>query len=344
MPAMRWTVLLVVALVACAPTGARTTASFLPTPSAPPTATATPTASATATPSPSAAGAFDPSASQTFVNAGLGYAVRYWSPWRRSACQSASVTATLSAGDTFLTLTEQQEQDLTFTDTGFFQAHWQIGVEVRANPRGLAPDAFFTTLQTGSIDQRLETVTVGGRTALKVTNGTFGALAYLFTSADRAILMSLRERTAAAPAPSEELAALDAMAASIEFRVPATQTAVPVAGTPEATARALADAYARRDADALATLITPRCWFTSGLMQAGSTAKSPSKVITDLRNAFGQGLTVTVDPTVLPPTDVTGQRPVRATWTDATGAKGGVLLLGVVDGRWYWVGQVLDRP
>lgn len=80
------------------------------------------------------------------------------------------------------------------------------------------------------------------------------------------------------------------------------------------------------------------------MLNAGTVGLNRAKVIDGLRARFARGTTLTVGTYVSSPTDVT--QPYHSVWAAWTGSgltSGISLLLGAVDGGWYWVGEVTDR-
>jgi hypothetical protein len=156
--------------------------------------------------------------------------------------------------------------------------------------------------------------------------------------------MYVVEMTADSPA-DPKLAATRAIAASIAF--------VPRVGTPSVTARpprsaeavadGLANAFARKDAAALATLMGD-CVF-SGAEQAGASSSSPERFAQIMRDSFAAGSTYVVRPRPIESATGFGTSAsgfsVASTWTEPGRAPARVDLIIAADGAFnYWRGMI----
>jgi len=115
--------------------------------------------------------------------------------------------------------------------------------------------------------------------------------------------------------------------------------------------RALAAAFAARDAEAVARSFGTRCWIGIGAVVAGSPTggalnRSVALFVPALRDRFAAGdLTVTVDPAAQVRTDAGGDHFfVRSDWGEPDRTTRIDLELAEIEGQWLWIGATHYYP
>jgi len=335
-----WAAMLVV-VAACGP------AAVTPSPS--PSASVAVT-SPTPTPSPAPTTAAPSPTAGRFANAVLGYTAALPPPWRVSACLSRieNTTEQTYLGQDVLTWhSVAEEQDLGVSGgtgpTGAFA--WVITVEVQVSGQTAAD---FATARAGGSGGRSDPDTIGGRPAARVADGSGNTIAYYVANGGR--MYSIQIVSTGDPRPAQlSPATFDAIAHSVSFTTPTarptpTTEPVPTAAV-EAVADAVAAAFAASDADRLHDLMTPVCWFNSGVNQSEGSAASRDKLAAGLRTSFSQGLKVTVEPRpIMTKPPMPGSFWVWSTWSAyGTTPKSNVqLVFDQIDGRWYWIGALFN--
>jgi len=335
-----WAAMLLV-VAACGP------AAVTPSPS--PSASVAVT-SPTPTPSPAPTTPAPSPTARRFANAVLGYTAALPPPWRVSACLSRieNTTEQTYLGQDVLTWhSVAEEQDLGVSggtgQTGAFA--WVITVEVQVSGQTAAD---FATARAGGSGGRSDPDTIGGRPAARVADGSGNAIAYYVANGGR--MYSIQTVPTGDPRPAQlSPATFDAIAHSVSFTTPTarptpTTEPVPTAAV-EAVADAVAAAFAASDADRLHDLMTPVCWFNSGVNQSEGSAASRDKLAAGLRTSFSQGLKVTVEPRpIMTKPPMPGSFWVWSTWSAyGTTPKSNVqLVFDQIDGRWYWIGALFN--
>jgi hypothetical protein len=313
-----------------------------------PTAPASPTPTGSPTPSPTQAG------TRAFENVHLGYRVTLPEPWRRSECLSALTRENpmVLGHDLFTVLSEPAEYE---SPPGATQpgGAWQWGtvVELNRNPDRVSSMDWIRQGRAGeTLDQRVEAATVAGLPAAKLTNGARYPLAYYVAVADRMYVIAYTGGDEPKPAGSspESFEAIVGSFAPFDPRPIPAPTPVP-SQPPEAAvqlADALAAAFARSDADALAPLIVPVCWFTSAYYQSEGVSTTRERLIAGFREEFSRGLQVSVEARPIrtdPP--MRGTYWVWSTWRrPGQPDQNGQLVFSDLDGRWYWSGAFYNAP
>jgi ketosteroid isomerase-like protein len=271
-------------------------------------------------------------------------------PWRVSACLSRieNTTEQTYLGQDVLTWhSVAEEQDLGVSGgtgpTGAFA--WVITVEVQVSGQTAAD---FATARAGGSGGRSDPDTIGGRPAARVADGSGNTIAYYVANGGR--MYSIQIVSTGDPRPAQlSPATFDAIAHSVSFTTPTarptpTTEPVPTAAV-EAVADAVAAAFAASDADRLHDLMTPVCWFNSGVNQSEGSAASRDKLAARLRTSFSQGLKVTVEPRpIMTKPPMPGSFWVWSTWSAyGTTPKSNVqLVFDQIDGRWYWIGALFN--
>jgi hypothetical protein len=322
---------------AVAPTPAPTATQPSPTPS--------PTASPTATPAPSPS---PTAASGRYVNAELGYSIDLASPWHRADCGSFKLTdfggGERHARDEFIPI-----PDSDFRPSGTGSAVDTIHVFARANPQRLTPRAWEQAGKIGfSMGRVLEDVTFAGRPALRLGGS---AEAELFVVADNEFMIEVGQEGGRGQSAASTRAAIvrtfrfltaDELRAARAVPTPAP----PAARSPEQTADALADGFARRDPVVLRNVLTPGC-VSLGVANGGGTGVDDATYLEELRARFARGLTVTVQARPLTG-DRGGTLPTlhtRSTWREPGQPDQDVDLMISPEGpTWYWRGNVTYPP
>lgn len=282
-------------LLAC--TSPSSAPSPTPTTSPSPIATATLTATPTAQPSPT------PTVVPGFIrytSAELGFSVDLPPGWRRANCSPGiATTSPVKADEMFLGVPEAEES---------------IGVGVRlifvhvSDAQGLTPLAWLQQ-RAHPPDVRIEPVTIGERAGARqaTSSGDTTALAFLARGWIYAI-----ERTDFGN-PDEELGrvlpTLQILSEATLARVP---VATPVPRSPEVLVDALADAFARKDLNAIADAIGP-C-ITVGGIPGDAASISRTKYMNSLATLLNSGTTVRVQTRPIE-TDPNFGRIVRSTWS-----------------------------
>jgi hypothetical protein len=301
-----------------------------------PSATASPTAPATTslTPTPSATAT---AASGRFVNAAIGYSIQLSPPWRRSGCLSFRLIPDRSeflGVDGFTSVLAADEQ---YGDTG--GPRGTVSVRLERNPGRLTADAWARSPRMAPA-QSIEPATLNGRAGVRTLDG-FGTETTFVAVDDLMYAVALEAASASDP----KVGAMRAIVASFAF--------VPVGGGPsapsgpprsaEAVADGLADAFARKDATALASLMGD-C-VISGAEQGGASSSSPERFTQVMRDAFAAGSTYVVRPRPIESatgfgTSASGVS-VATTWTQPGRAPARVDLVIAADNAFnYWRGMI----
>ena len=312
-------------------------ATTVPTPTTTASPSGTPSATPTGSPSPTPA-----TAAGAFISSSGLYRLTLVPPWRRSECLSAT-----SPGDqrilAFESFIAVREEDEFSTDIG--SPFDEIFVRAERNTDLLTPRGWVQSGKLGqSSTQSLEDATLDGKPAVLLKNGANVAAAYVL--ADRSIMYAIGYRRGSVatvdPAVMERIVTSFHVLADDE-RPATAATPAPAPRSAEVVADALADGFARKDADALGAVMAP-CVIQAA-EQAGGSTMPRARFVAELRRSFASGLTVTVQPRPIE-TDNNGSF-VRATWTQPgqqTSRRDLYLRNDRNDGgRWVWY-LVLARP
>jgi hypothetical protein len=292
----------------------------------------------------------------TYENPILGYRITLPAAVRRAEARVIAAGDVLGI-DRYTYRTEAQESAACLEDGGWrlsFDETPDIVVDASLNPSGLSAEAWATTPRTPgaqpfSTHMLVERMTVGRREAVRLIRDQAQNREptwYVIRGDDR---MFTIYRPADSIPSRLPIGVFDAIGTSLRVvpaaprPTPTPAPAVPFAERARTHAEQLAQAFAARDADALDQLITPTCWLgTLPIVPPGVGVDGSSRAVMPLlamlREQFGRGLTVSVDPTVQTQVDDgrTESLFVRSTWTTSSGATRMNLFLSDIDGRVYW--------
>jgi hypothetical protein len=315
------------------------------------------TAAPAASPTPFAAITQSPTASPTvasslattprFDNAVLGYSISVPAPYRLASSAINAGQPEQLGSDAFSvrSVAEDRADCLSSESPGIGSIVKQelVVVAVIGNVRGLSAMQW----ATGSAYGRLHTVeasTVGGYDAARLVQQGI-ADAYVISANDRMYVVSHQN------SPSSQR--LADIAASFRALTPTPFPTAPPAQVARDAAsnlgQRLAQAFAAKDADAVAGLMTD-CRISAGENVGGSPlgtegiSRSSSAFITALRERFAKGdLAVTVNPAVQVQA-VSGQFFVRSDWKEPDRTTPIDLLFRELDGRWQWTSAIHYYP
>ena len=319
------------------PPAAAVPSTTVPSTTVPSTASTSPSASPSISLSPSPS----PLAAGTFENPILGYRITVPVQYRRmSASVNPGATEALG-GEAYTTSTVEQVRDDCRTGAGQGvggqMRYGYVTVQVHRNPDGLsaakwAPGSPYSTHAV------VEPATIAGYDGARLVQGG-EVRAYVIGANAR---MYVLNRSGNAPAQ-----VLADAAESFRAITPApfpSPTVAPVTRRDAASqlAQRLAQAFAAKDADAIAGLMTD-CRMVSTETIAGAplgTDHFPSRFapefIDALRGHFARGeLSVTVDPN-LQQHAVSGEFSITSQWREAERTTRIDLFIGERDGRWEW--------
>ena len=281
--------------VAC--TSPSSAPSPTPTSSPSPVATATPTATPTAPPSPT------PTVVAGFIrytSAELGFTVDLPPGWRRANCSPGiATTSPIKADEMFIGVPEADES-ISFGTRLFF-------VHV-SDAQGLTPLVWLQQ-RAHPPDVRIEPVTVGGRAGARQATSTGDTTVLVFLA--RGWIYAI-ERTDFG-SPDEELArVLPTLQILSDATVARSPLATPVPRSPEVVVDALAEAFARKDLNAIADAIGP-C-ITVGAIPGDAASISRTRYMNTLATILNAGTTVRVQTRPIE-SDPNFGRIVRSTWS-----------------------------
>lgn len=304
-----------------------------------------PAASGTLTPGPSLSAS--PLPPGTFENAILGYRITMPVGYRRAS--SRIITGQDTLGQDFYTLaTEADERAACLRDLGDVPERLEgdppLVVQVARNVRGLSALELATASHL-STHHKLEQTTIGGREAVRFVSDNAAATTdgFVISANDRVYEMYPPQ----GPPPKTWLDAIARTFVVIQpsvFPSPTATTAPRVAAAD--LAEALRTAFAAKDADAVAKLMSPcRIGVSSviepvqpGLGGCCIINRSTALFTQALKDRFAKGdLTMTVDPSVQVKTDTGGDLYfVRSEWREPDRTTPVDLFLRELDGRWVW--------
>jgi hypothetical protein len=271
-----------------------------------------------------------------YTNFALGYRIDLPTPWRRSSCLSSQDQTKLPGGDGFVRVAEADERG---TDVG--NVFDVVQVAVHPNPDRLTPERWLATgVIGGTANQTTEPATLDGRSAVLLQQGPALTLAYLLGVGDRMFVIGYQNSyndTSNAPVMERMIKSFHLL--NDQERAAASLMSPTPARSAEAVADTLADGFARRDADLLATVMAG-C-MAAALEQAGGTFTPRGAFVQELRTAFAGGLTVTVQRRPLE-NDATGTF-LQATWNAATEQKRDLYVQRVGD-VWSWYLTLTRQP
>jgi hypothetical protein len=309
-----------------------------------PTSTTTPTGPATVT---SGAPAPSPSTSPlppgTFENQIFGYRISLPATYRLLRSSIVTGHPEMLGNDLYTTLTEADERADCLRDAGDLPGPANatyLQIAVFRNTSGVSAVEWARTSLRKTPRQTVEPASIDGRDAARVVEDAKTAW-YAMRANDRIYLLT--------PVMWPTQHPLDTIAASFRaigprpFPTPTASPAQPARAAARELAQALTRAFAGRDADAVARLMSS-CrigvgFYIDSVPSGGALNRSAALFISALRERFASGeLTVTVDPDVQVQAAVGGERFfVRSQWTDGSRTTRIDLYLAERDGRWQWV-------
>ena len=310
-----------------------------PPPTSGEVAFASPTASPTASPLPPG----------TFENAILGYRITLPQGYRRGSARIFTGPGVALGDDAYTPQTEQQARERCLSDSGdvgfLSYARADVTVRVLRNVNGLSAQQWATTPEAPggqplSTHQKVEPTTINGQEAVRLVedNARAATTAFVIRAGDRIYHLS----SAVMPLDG---ASLDAIARTFVAVAPApfpTPTAtIPPRDAANDLAQKIAAAFAARDADGVARLMSD-CWlFVSPLINGqpagGVQYRSVVLFTQGLRDRFAAGtLTVTVSQTLETDPRTPGMFLVRSEWKEPDRTTTVDLFLAEIEGRWIW--------
>lgn len=349
--------------------------------SGPPSATPTASSAVVATPSPAAAPLATPTSTRRLLvtptplptsrvtvalvaheNPILGYRVSLPEEVRRVGSAIVTGNEQTLGYDLYTGRTEAEDRAACLSDAGGqpgVDGYPTLSIRAARNPEALSAEVWATTprspgAQPMSTHLLVERTTIDGRETVRlvrdqVTN--HDTAGYLIRGNDRVYTLGFESDSIPSRLPRGWL---DTVAASFRVIQPApfpTPTPPPAIAPLDAArelGQRLSRAFAARDVDVIAGLITPQCWLGTvpavapGVGVGGST-RAVVPFLAALRESFARsGVAVVVDPTVQVNVQGTGifrteQLFVRSDWT-ASGVTMRIdLFLWDTGGTSYWV-------
>lgn len=302
-----------------------------------------PAASASAPASPAS-----PLPPGAFENRILGYRITLPVAYRRFTSSITPGTTAALGSDAYTTRTVDEVradcQTGAASGIGGIQQYAFVNVEAHRNPEGLSA-AGWAPGSPRSTHSLVEPAIIAGYDAARLVQG--GEVRAYVISANARIYVLARDGNASAQLLAD---AADSFQATTPAAFP-SPTAPPQAPRDAASqlAQRLAQAFAAKDADTIAGLMTD-CRVFSGANIGGSplgsegTSRFAADFIAALRGHFARGeLSVTVDPNLQqnPPS---GEFFVTSAWREAGRTTRIDLILGERDGRWLWFGATHYYP
>lgn len=299
--------------------------------------------------SPTASASASPFAPGTFENAILGYRITLPQGYRRGSVSISTGPGVALGNDTYTPQTEQQARERCLSDsgdTGFLSyARAVVTVRVFRNVNGLSAQQWAMTPEAPggqplSTHQKVEPTSINGQDAVRLVedNARAATTAFVIRAGDRIYHLS------SVVMPLEG-ASLDDIARTFVAIPPApfpTPTAtIPPRETASDLAQKLAAAFAARNADAVARLMSD-CWlFVSPLINGqpagGVQYRSIALFTQGLRDRFAGGaLTATVNQTLETDPRASGMFFVRSEWKEPDRTTSIDLFLAEIEGRWIW--------
>lgn len=313
---------------------------------------------ASASPSATATAAISPTAPPGFVvheNRVLGYRITLPAGYRRSLSRVETTPGAARAGlDIYTLRTEAEQKAECERDAGHVGGpglRSDVMVRVQLDTGGQSPMEWVTTpqfpgAQPRSTHQRVESLTVGGHEAVKLTFVASGDTSlYVIRANDR--LYEVGPVGSGQPVPGLGPDWVDPIARSFTAIAPAPfPTPSPQPQAPREAAQRLANelaaAFAARDAAAVARLM-PECWVVGSYLVDGEQPgmgginRAVKLFEEGLRLRFARGdLSVTVDTELQTDMRTLGGYFVRSQWREPDRTIRVDLGLMERDGRWIW--------
>jgi hypothetical protein len=306
-----------------------------------PTGLPAPTERLSPSPAPSAPAGFT-----THESPILGYRLTLPNAYRRTASSLSPGHPELLGRDAYTSLTETEEREECLRDGG--------GIPSRAAAAYLYVEAYRNVAGTSAVEwarsrpgnaRSVEPATIDGREAARVVERGATSL-YVIRANDR--IYVLTPTIFPTQHPLDDIAASFRAITPQPFPTPTAPSQTPPRDAARALGGTLANAFAARDTDAIARLITPSCsiavWAVVEPVQLGSESccvlnRAVAPFLQALRDRFTSGnLSVTVDPEVQVRDEGGRERFfVRSEWREPDRMTQIDLYLEEVDGQWRWV-------
>lgn len=280
---------------------------------------------------------------RTFVEPALGFKLDLPAPWRPSSCNGPARTdaGIYTARAEFVAVDELHE-----TGTDVSRSYGSVAVTITDDREGLSPRQWITAGKVGSATgQQIQDVQFAGRPAVRLMPGG----TYFFLDGGRMWAVGTNRVGDLRGDPTLEAEA-ETIVASFRLLDAAERAAAQAQATPTPSPRSLDEliarlrsAFAARDADALAPLLS-EC-VGNAVENAGGTFVTRTREVSDLRAAFAAGLTVQVLAAPLKGDPALGSVRIGSTWSgDGQPARLVDLSLHDDGGRWRWSATIRLQP
>jgi hypothetical protein len=294
-----------------------------------------------------------------FENLILGYRITFPQGYRRSSTTIITGQPEILGGDHYTLVTESAERDAAreacLHDIGDIPSlspdrNSDIQISVSRNVGGISATEWATTprvsgAQALSTHQKVEVTTIAGLEAVRLVtdNATPETTAFVIRANDRIYVLGPIQSSAPSRLAKgwiDDIARTFVAIAPVAFPSPSATTPPRDAAT--RLARALAQAFAARDADGVARLMKP-CWIAvtpliDGRPPGGVLNRSVALFTQGLKERYAIGnLTVVVDPTLQ--VELQGGREhffVRSDWREPDRTTQFDLYFDAIDGQWVW--------
>jgi hypothetical protein len=328
-------------------------------PSSPPTATPTATRRLLFTPTPLPTSRSAPEL-VTHENPILGYRITLPNARRRSAAGLVAGSEEVLGYDLYTARTEAADREACLRDAGGMprlDGEPDLNIGAARNPAGLSAEAWATTprfpgAQPMSTHMLVERTTIDGRETVRLVRDqqtNHETTAYVVRANDRMYTIRFESDSIPSWLPGwlDDIAATFRVIQPLPFPTATPPPSIAPLDAARDVGQRLSRAFAARDVDAIAGLITPQCalstvpWTPPGVGVDGS-IRAVVPFLDALRATFARGgLTVVVDPEVQVQVEGTGAFRnellfVRSDWT-ASGLTMRIdLYLREIEGRPYW--------
>lgn len=293
----------------------------------------------------------------TYENPILGYRITLPDARRRSASAIQAGSVEGLGYDSYTARTEAEDRDLCLRDGGGIpvpQGEPDLRVGAAGDPAGLSAEAWATTPRSSggqplSTHMLVQRTTIDGRDAVRLVRDqatNHETTGYVIHAGDRIYTIGFDSDSIPSSAPGfiDTVAATFRVIQPLPFPTATPPPAIAPIDAARDVGRRLSQAFAARDVDAIAALITPQCalglvpWTPPGVGVGGST-RAVVPFLDALRASFDRGaVTVVVDPQVQVEAQGSEElRYVRSDWTASAVTMRMDLFLRDIDGRTYWV-------
>jgi len=316
---------------------------------------ASPAASPSVTPTPTVAAASPTAAALpagTFENKVLGYRITLPLPYRLSRSLIFRGQPELLGQDLYTTTTEAQDRAACLKDAGDIPSIPSSSTDggllivwAFRNAAGLSA-ADWVRPRGEATHHTIEPVTVAGLEAVRLVQQGETQI-YVIRAFDR--MYELSPTVWPSQIPLGTIAATFFTFVPPPFPTPTPSPALSPRDAAAALATTLAAAFAARDADAVARLMSS-CRIGVGAVVGGASTggalnRSVALFVQALRDRFAANdLAVSVDPSVQPRTSRGGQFFVRSDWREIDRTIRIELELNERDGQWLWTGATHYYP